>query len=126
MAEAATLPCPDCGAPLVLKEGKHGKFYGCSRFRWTGCGGSHSAHQSTGKPMGVPAKQEVKEARKAAHRAFDELWTTGRMSRKQAYAWMQKVMQMTKREAHIARFDLAQCARLIDEVQRLRKLRPVE
>ncbi len=125
MAETAALSCPDCGGALVLKDGKHGKFYGCSRFRWTGCGGSHSAHQSTGKPMGVPAKQDVKEARKAAHRAFDELWTTGRMSRKKAYEWMQKVMQLTKRETHIAKFDLAQCEKLIEEVSRLRKLRPV-
>jgi len=118
------LPCPECGAPLIRKEGQHGIFYGCSRFRWTGCTGSHSAHQGSGKPMGVPAKQEVKTARMRAHRAFDELWTTGRMSRKQAYTWLQKVMQMTKREAHVARMDLAQCERVILEVERLGKRRP--
>jgi len=118
------LPCPECGAPLVLKEGRFGKFYGCSQWRYTGCRGSHSAHQATGKPMGTPAKAEVKAARMRAHRAFDELWTTGRMSRKQAYTWLQKVMQMTKREAHVARMDLAQCERVILEVERLGKRRP--
>jgi hypothetical protein len=124
MTTFPTLPCPECGSPLVLKVAKYGKFYGCSQWRFTGCTGSHGAHQESGKPMGIPAKQEVKEARQRAHRAFDELWTTGRMSRKQAYAWMQKVLGMTKRDAHVAKFDLAQCERLILEVHRLRKQRP--
>lgn len=101
-----SLPCPECGAPLLLKDSRHGTFYGCSRWKWTGCPGSHSAHQATGKPMGTPAKAEVKTARHRAHTAFDDLWMHGQMSRKQAYQWLQKVMQMTKRDAHIAKFDL--------------------
>lgn len=120
------LPCPECGSPLVLKEAKYGKFYGCSQFRVTGCRGSHSAHQDTGKPMGIPAKQEVKTARHNAHRVFDQLWMSGQMSRKRAYQWMQKVMGMTKREAHIGAFDAEQCARLISEIERLRKKVPSE
>ena len=65
--------------------------------------------------------QAVKDARHHAHKLFDELCITGRMSRKQAYEWLAKVMQMTQREAHVARFDLAQCERLVLEVRRLRK-----
>lgn len=125
-APAPTLPCPECGAALILKDGAHGKFYGCSQFRWTGCTGTHSAHQASGKPMGIPAKQEVKAARHRAHTEFDALWMHGQMSRKQAYVWMQKVMQMTKREAHIARFSSEECERLIAEISRLRKQRPPE
>lgn len=119
------IACPDCKAPMVLKEGKHGKFYGCSNFRSTGCKGSHSAHQKTGFPMGTPAKPDVKAARHRAHKVFDEIWTTGRMTRKQAYQWMQKIMNLTKREAHIAAFDISQCEKLIEEVSRLRNHRPV-
>ena len=26
------MACPKCGAPMVLRKSKHGKFYGCSRF----------------------------------------------------------------------------------------------
>jgi uncharacterized Zn finger protein (UPF0148 family) len=120
------IACPECAAPLILKQGKHGTFYGCSRWRWTGCTGTHSAHQGSGKPMGVPAKQEVKAARHKAHTAFDALWMTGQMSRKRAYEWMQKIMNLTKRDSHIAKFDLAQCERLITEIHRLRKKRPPE
>ena len=24
--------CPKCGSPMYLREGKYGKFYGCSRY----------------------------------------------------------------------------------------------
>ncbi len=72
------------------------------------------------------AWEELKGARHRAHKLFDELWTSGQMSRKHAYIWMQKVMQKTKREAHIAKFSIEECARLIDEVQRLRKKVPRE
>jgi hypothetical protein len=73
--------------------------------------------------MGTPAKAEVKAARMRAHRAFDELWTTGRMSRKQAYTWLQKVMQMTKRQSHIARMGVDECEKLLRAVDDLRKKR---
>ncbi len=30
--ELSAMPCPKCGAPMVLKEGKFGRFYGCSAY----------------------------------------------------------------------------------------------
>lgn len=29
--------CGNCGAPMVLREGSKGKFYGCARFGYTEC-----------------------------------------------------------------------------------------
>ena len=29
--------CPDCGAPLTVRKGEHGKFLGCTRYNSTGC-----------------------------------------------------------------------------------------
>jgi hypothetical protein len=104
---------------MTLKDSKYGKFYGCSTWRLTGCKGSTSAHQKTGAPMGIPARAATKAARTRAHRAFDVLWTGGRMTRKKAYAWMQKIMNLSKRDAHIANFTLEQCEYLIAEVERL-------
>ena len=127
MTIAPPLPCPECGAPLVLKHGMHGSFFGCSQFRFTGCSGTHSAHQSgkyVGQPMGTPATADVKLARTRAHREFDQIWITGRMTRSKAYVWLQKVLQLTKRDAHIAKMDLAQCEQLLSEIQRLGKKRP--
>jgi hypothetical protein len=104
---------------MTLKDSMYGKFYGCSTWKRTGCKGSMSADEKTGVPIGVPARAATKAARTRAHRAFDVLWTGGRMTRKQAYAWIQKVMKLSKREAHIANFTLEQCERLITEVERL-------
>src|ERR1035437_6701611 len=121
MTIAPPLPCPECGAPLLLKQGQHGSFFGCSQFRFTGCSGTHSAHQQTGQPMGTPATADVKAARTRAHREFDQLWMTGRMTRSKAYVWLQKVLQLTKRDAHLAKMDLAQCERLMKAIHNLGK-----
>ena len=51
-----------------------------------------------------------------AHTEFDTLWKgeNAVMSRTDAYNWLQKEMRITKgKEAHIARFDVKQCRRLI-------------
>jgi hypothetical protein len=37
------MPCPKCGAMLLLRDGRHGEFYGCSNFAKTRCRGSRQA-----------------------------------------------------------------------------------
>lgn len=32
-------PCPKCGAPMEVRQGRFGPFYGCSKFNETGCKG---------------------------------------------------------------------------------------
>lgn len=115
---AQSVKCPECGAPMTLitKNAKYGPFYGCVMFRQTGCRGTHSAH-ANGQPMGVPGDRETKAARVRAHAAFDQLWTGGKMSRKKAYQWMQETMHLTKRQAHIGKFDVEQCEALITHIQ---------
>ena len=114
--------CPECGAPMVLREttkftyknGDPRKFYGCSRF--PACRAAHGAHPD-GKPMGVPANLETKQARMAAHAAFDAHWQKRGLSKKQAYLFLQDVMGMTAAEAHIANFDKAQCELLVQRIK---------
>ncbi len=116
-----SLICPDCGAPMVLRNSCFGKFYGCSR--WPVCKATHGAHPN-GDPLGIPADHETKQWRIKAHAAFDTLWnkksSRGR-KRGKAYKWMQKAMGLTEAEAHIGRFDIAQCQKLIALVEK-RKL----
>jgi len=73
--------------------------------------------------LGIPANKETKQWRIKAHDAFDQLWKVKKvMSRKRCYAWMQEVMDMTPDEAHIGRFDIPQCQKLIDLVfKKIRK-----
>ncbi|UFK26719.1 hypothetical protein [Roseobacter phage RDJL6] len=40
-----------------------------------------------------------------AHKAFDRIWQTGRMTRSQAYLWLSKELGVTASEAHMAAMD---------------------
>lgn len=117
------LPCPDCGAPLTLRWGRYGWFLSCTRY--PDCKGSHCVHQKTRKPMGMPADKATRLARHAAHIAFDALWSQSIPgSRRAAYRWMREVLGKSKEEAHIGRFDIETCQRLVELVKA--RLGPVE
>lgn len=50
-----------------------------------------------------------KEWRIYAHKCFDKLWKSGRMSRNQAYQWLAAKLNMSRRDAHISRFGKELC-----------------
>lgn len=52
-------------------------------------------------------------ARQAAHRAFDPLWQSGKMSRSDAYTELARRMGIPKEQAHMLLFDQAQCERVV-------------
>ena len=102
--------CPDCGKDMVLKNSRYGLFYGCVDF--PDCRSTHGAHPD-GSPLGIPANKETKLLRIAAHNAFDCLWQSGSMRRKDAYRWLMRAMRMSHQEAHFGRFTAEQCRRAI-------------
>ena len=57
------------------------------------------------------------EARIAAHAAFDPLWQSGRMKRREAYRWLAEAMEMSPKDCHISLMDEA-TARRVPEVVR--------
>ena len=108
------LNCGECEAPMVLRDSRYGKFYGCSRF--PRCRGTIGAHPD-GTPLGIPANKATKGARIRAHDVFDRLWMTSLMTRDGAYRWMCRVMDLSEDEAHIGKFTIEQCETLIKKVQ---------
>ena len=51
-------PCPQCGADLILRHGKHGPFFGCSHY--PDCDYIKPLHQNDGhivKELGVPCPE---------------------------------------------------------------------
>lgn len=62
-AERRDLKCGDCGARLRLKLGRYGRFYGCTKYKKTGCQGSLSAHDD-GSPKGHPGDKVTRIGRK--------------------------------------------------------------
>lgn len=121
MTKILNYPCPDCGAQLVLKSSKFGNFYGCEKYGETSCGGAVGCHKGTEFALGVPADKETRALRIAAHEAFDQLWKDVKMTRKEAYRWLEGVMQLTPEEAHIGMFNAEQCRQLIEKVSILTK-----
>lgn len=104
------LVCGDCGAPMALCPSKYGVFYGCTRY--PECRGTHGARPD-GRPLGIPANKETREARIQAHYVFDQIWKNNYMRRREAYKWLRLNMKVSHSEAHISRFDQEQCENLI-------------
>lgn len=115
--------CGQCGSPMQLrttnkfinKDGSPRKFYGCTR--WPDCDGTHSAHQNSGKPMGIPADKETKAWRIKAHAMFDPYVKKWFPNRPEGYKFLQNVMGLTSAQAHIGRFTIEQCEKLIKIIE---------
>lgn len=105
------LQCPECDESMILRDSRFGLFYGCSTY--PDCKGTHGAHPD-GRPLGKPANAETKKARMAAHKTFDRLWTSGRMSRTKAYRWLK---YSTRLPNHIGEMDKNQCEELMKKVR---------
>lgn len=88
------------------------KFYHCSD-----CDAFVGCHKKDGSPLGTLANKELREWRKLAHFAFDDMWIGhGCSARKDAYKWMSDTMKLHKNDAHIAMLSIDQCRQLIDHV----------
>jgi len=44
----AVVSCPVCGAPMARRSGKYGDFWGCTRYRESGCRGNRQIAQASG------------------------------------------------------------------------------
>ncbi len=114
--QAEELHCGDCGAPMKLRKAFDGKlFFGCTKY--PECYGTHSAHQETGMPMGIPADKETRQWRMKAHDAFDEFWQKRRMHRVRAYTMLAYAMGLSVDKTHISMFTKEQCQQVIKVCQ---------
>lgn len=102
-------PCPDCAAGRLVLRYYKGWFFGCSENAVTHCRGWMRAHQTTHEPIGDRADTKTREARTAAHRAFDPLWKRGLMPRDAAYRWLMAELGLSYSECHFSKFNLDQC-----------------
>lgn len=108
--------CPECHADLVLRYSPRTtkKFYGCARY--PACRGAHGAHPD-GHPLGIPVDAATRQARIAAHEAFDKLWQPpdSFITRAEAYAWLRgNFYWLDPEDVHIGRFDRDQCELVAD------------
>lgn len=112
--------CPYCEKEAVFttSEEFYGRDYGTNLYVCRPCDARIGTHGRSDKPLGTLATLELRELRKQAHAVFDPLWKkNGKeklgMRRTEAYQWLQQVMNLSKKEAHIGKFNEAQCRKLI-------------
>lgn len=126
-AAAAAPTCPYCGqAAELLTDSSpiyHGHNYGpvwiCrTDDAWVGC------HKGSMRPLGRLANAYLRQAKMAAHRAFDPLWKDLRgaypdlkyatakhrgIARSRAYQWLAEALGIPREDCHIGMFDVALC-----------------
>lgn len=118
------MKCPDCGSDLILREtskiktkdGKNRKFYGCTK--WPVCSGTHGADLE-GNPLGIPADRKTRLLRIKAHELLNVKY--GHLKMKHQYGKVSWIMKLSGEDAHIAKFNSAQCLALIDKLSRIHR-----
>lgn len=119
-----TPPDCECGGHPILTDGREVyphrsdlwslKFWVCSS---DGCDARVGVHKGTTIPKGPMATRPVREARMAAHAAFDPLWKSRHMKRAQAYVWLARALGKPGNEVHIGNFGIEDCRRVVEAVK---------
>lgn len=110
--------CVECGSEAKLTTGVFAGLidpkaadklvWACKCGAWTGC------HEGTTLPRGAPGNEKTRQARRAAHKAFDPLWRgKRRIARQCAYEWLARALGIPENDCHIGLFDAAMCERVI-------------
>jgi hypothetical protein len=128
----STIACPYCGKSAELTTGDwvypHRKDLSGLKFwvcwpcdAFVGChqkGAPVGGKASDGTlPLGRLANAELRRAKSAAHAAFDPLWKSGRMSRREAYGWLASKLGIHADQCHIGMFDVHHCKAVIDVIR---------
>jgi hypothetical protein len=115
-----SLQCPYCDRPARLVKGRaiyphrpdlaHRNFWRCDP-----CDAHVGCHNNgtKDKPLGRLANAELRRAKQAAHAAFDPLWKSGAMKRKEAYAWLAESLGIAEQNTHIGMFDVDSCRAVV-------------
>ena len=88
------------------------------------CGGYVGCHKGTTRPLGSPATAFLRRCRSDAHRAFDPLWKSGLLKRKEAYRLLAEFMGIERKVCHIGYFDADQCLQVMGFVHDFQSKRP--
>lgn len=113
--------CNYCGDFSEKVTGKeiypHRKDLYCMTFYRCNCqpGSAYvSCHGTSEKPLGRLANKDLRQAKSAAHRAFDQLWRSKLLKRQDAYKWLAKQMNKSGADCHIGMFDISECQQVVE------------
>lgn len=78
------------------------------------CNARVGCHRDSKRPLGNVANEVLRLKRVEAHRVFDALWKSGRMTRTGAYRWLAGELHLRPDRAHIGGFEMDQCQKVIE------------
>ena len=110
------MECPYCHNKAICVDGAHvyplrpnlheKHFYVCDP-----CDARVGCHPGSKEPLGVIANAEHRRWKLEAHRAFDPIWKRKYKTRKKAYIWLAKELDIDIANCHIGMFSLELCKR---------------
>lgn len=114
------MKCPYCNSKVILASSE--RVYGKGRYfgpihickNYPTCDAYVGCHKGTTRALGRLANKELREAKMAAHAAFDPLWKDRGLKRTDAYAWLAEKLGIKMRDCHIAEFDVDKCQQTIE------------
>lgn len=127
------LSCPYCGSgtklidsQIVYKGAGYGWLWACNRY--PECDSFVGCHPNSEKPLGRLADKKLRNAKMAAHAAFDPLWkwksrrdrVGSQEARRAAYSWLASNLGIQKDFCHIGMFDTETCGRVVELCSRYR------
>lgn len=113
--------CPYCGSSVILKSAdgiyhdnsRNMMLYICSRY--PKCDAYVRTHAGTKIPVGSMANHELRTLRKTAHYYFDQLYTSGYMTKDDAYYWLASIINAPLSHAHIGYLSDYYCKEVIEQ-----------
>lgn len=115
--------CPYCNTQTVWVENKeiYGRNYGKSYMIYLckKCKAYIGCHNNTKEPLGTPANAELRSLRRTCHSRFDSLWTSGSMSRHDAYKLLSNIMKKDLNDSHFGMFTEEECLQFLSSFNKL-------
>ena len=123
--EHGKLLCSYCERPAVFQASSEGLYGGtdygpvwlCPHCQaWVGC------HEGRNKPLGRLANKDLRQAKMAAHAAFDRLWLAKwrrerchkNKARHAGYKWLASQLGIDGRVCHIGYMNAAMCRQVVE------------
>ncbi len=106
-----SISCPYCVGRALLVDSievyrkSYGNIYLCKP-----CDAYVGTHKnSDDKPLGIPAKANLRQQRKIAHGLIDVYWRTGIFKRREVYSAIKEAMNLPWEQNHVAMWGMKTC-----------------
>lgn len=112
------IDCPYCGEAAHFMPSSrpiyNGSEYG-PVWRCDACDAHVGCHRGSNRPLGRLANKALREAKQAAHAAFDPVWQQFGVRRRDAYKLLADRLGIEFKRCHIGQMDLPMCQRVVKE-----------